>query len=98
MCARRLTRRRRACVLSSGSQTAGLARRGCGTVAGMHPPRVASAAWVFASSPSKVPFYVAGGLLVGWAVLVSAWGFKHHEFPGSVGRARLVMLTSATLV
>jgi plastocyanin len=64
----------------------------------MHPPRVASAAWVFASSPSKVPFYVAGGLLVGWAVLVSVWGFTHHEFPGSVGRARLVMLTSATLV
>ena len=35
----------------------------CGTVALMHPTDVASAARGFASAPSKVPFYVAGGLL-----------------------------------
>jgi plastocyanin len=64
----------------------------------MHPNGVASAAWVFASAPSKVPFYVAGGLLAGWAVVLSATGLRSPEFPGSQGRARLVMLTSAVLV
>lgn len=52
----------------------------------------------FAAAPSKVPFYVAGGLLVVWAVLLAAWGISHAEFPGSPGRARLVMLTSFLLV
>jgi plastocyanin len=64
----------------------------------MYPTRVASAAWVFASSPSKVPFYVAGALLAGWAVGLALTGITHREFPGSAGRARLVMLTSLTLV
>jgi len=31
----------------------------------MHPYGVATAAWVFASTPSKTPFYVAGGVLAG---------------------------------
>jgi plastocyanin len=64
----------------------------------MHPTGVASAAWVFASAPSKVPFYLAGGLLAGWAVLLSAMGLRHPDFPESSGRARLVMLTSGLLV
>jgi len=64
----------------------------------MHPTSVALAAWVFASAPSKVPFYLAGGLLAGWAVLLGAFGVTHPDFPGSPGRARLVMLTSAVLV
>jgi plastocyanin len=64
----------------------------------MHPTGVASAAWVFASAPSKVPFYLAGGLLAGWAVLLGATGITHPDFPGSAGRARLVMLTTALLV
>jgi plastocyanin len=51
-----------------------------------------------AAAPSKVPFYIAGGLLVVWAVLLAAWGISHSEFPGSLGRARLVMLTSFLLV
>jgi plastocyanin len=51
-----------------------------------------------AAAPSKVPFYIAGGLLVVWAVLLAAWGISHAEFPGSPGRARLVMLTSFLLV
>ena len=53
---------------------------------------------MFAAASSKVPFYVAGGLLVVWALLLSAWGISHAEFPGSAGRARLVMLTSFVLV
>ena len=53
---------------------------------------------MLAAAPSKVPFYIAGGLLVVWAVLLAAWGISHAEFPGSLGRARLVMLTSLLLV
>jgi hypothetical protein len=64
----------------------------------MHPTGVASAAWVFAAAPSKVPFYLAGGLLAGWAVLLGATGLRYPEFPGSAGRARLVMLTTGLLV
>ncbi len=68
-----------------------------GTLGHMHPIG-AFAAWVFASAPSKTPFYVAGGALAAWAVLVGAFGFTHPDFPGSVGASRLVMLTSAVLV
>src|SRR5215207_2240643 len=53
---------------------------------------------MFAAAPSKVPFYIAGGLLVVWAVLLAGWGIGHAEFPGSAGRARLVMLASFLLV
>ena len=53
----------------------------------MHPIGVASAAWVFASAPSRVPFYVAGGLLACWAVVLSATGLTHPDFPGSARRA-----------
>ena len=53
---------------------------------------------MLAAAPSKVPFYIAGGLLAVWAVLLSAWGITHADFPGSGGRARLVMLTSVLLV
>jgi plastocyanin len=64
----------------------------------MHPNGVASAAWVFAAAPSKVPFYIAGGLLAGWAVVLAATGLTQPEFPGSPPRERLVMLTSVLLV
>jgi hypothetical protein len=43
---------------------------------------VAIAAWVFASAPSKVPFYLAGGALAAWAVLSSVFGITHPDFPG----------------
>jgi plastocyanin len=53
---------------------------------------------MFAAAPSKVPYYIAGGLLAAWAVLLAVWGISHVEFPGSHGRARLVMLMSFVLV
>ena len=53
---------------------------------------------MLAAAPSKVPYYIAGGLLAAWAVLLAVWGITHTEFPGSPGRARLVVLTSALLV
>jgi hypothetical protein len=64
----------------------------------MHPTGVATAAWVFAAEPSKTPFYLAGGLLAAWAVLLGAFGVSHPDFPGSAAASRLVMLTSAVLV
>ncbi|HEX2016427.1 MAG TPA: hypothetical protein VGN69_07010 [Solirubrobacteraceae bacterium] len=48
--------------------------------------------------PSKTPFYVAGGLLAGWAVLVSVLGMRRADFPGSRAGARAVMAISALLV
>jgi uncharacterized cupredoxin-like copper-binding protein len=51
-----------------------------------------------ASEPSKVPFYVMGGILAAWAVVLSAIGLSQAEFPGSPGRARAVMAISAVLV
>lgn len=53
---------------------------------------------MLAAAPSKVPFYIAGGLLAVWAVLLAVWGISHGDFPGSPGRARMVMLTSVLLV
>jgi plastocyanin len=53
---------------------------------------------MFAAAPSKVPYYIAGGLLALWAVLLAAWGISHADFPGSYGKARLVMFTSFLLV
>jgi plastocyanin len=53
---------------------------------------------MLAAAPSKVPFYVAGGLLAAWAVLLALWGITHEEFPGTTGRARFVIFTSFVLV
>jgi plastocyanin len=64
----------------------------------MHPAGVARAASVIAAAPSKAPFFVAGGLLVAWAVLLGLLGLSHADFPGSEGRARLVMLNTGVLV
>jgi plastocyanin len=53
---------------------------------------------MLAAAPSKVPFYIAGGVLAAWAVLLAAYGISHHEFPGSAARGRMVMLASFLLV
>jgi plastocyanin len=64
----------------------------------MHPVSVASAAWVLAAAPSKVPFYVAGCALVGWALLMAIAGMRRPDFPGSAVAARAIMLASGVLV
>jgi hypothetical protein len=52
-----------------------------------------------AEEPSKTLFYVCGGLLVAWAVIVSTLGIRAHEtFPPSKGAARGVMALSVLLV
>ena len=47
---------------------------------------------------SKTPFFIAAGLLVVWAVLVSAVGIRSERFPSSAGQGRLVIAVSAVLV
>jgi plastocyanin len=53
---------------------------------------------VLAAAPSKVPFYIAGGVLVCWALGVSAVGVRRPAFPGSLRNARFVMLGTVVLV
>ena len=53
---------------------------------------------VFAAAPSKVPFYVAGGALALWAVVIAAFGITRPGFPGSKGGRRGVIAASALLV
>ena len=49
--------------------------------------------------PSKALFYICGGLLAVWALVVSAIGIKAHEtFPSSQGATRGVMGISVVLV
>jgi hypothetical protein len=50
------------------------------------------------AEPSRTPFYVTGGLLAVWAVLISAFGLRKPEFPGGETAARGVMTISAVLV
>ncbi len=50
------------------------------------------------SETSKVPFYVAGGVLAGWAVVVAFLGLRSASFPGNTGGARAVMAISSVLV
>jgi hypothetical protein len=51
-----------------------------------------------ASEPSKVPFYIAGAVLVIWAVSLSAIGLTRPSFPFHERGARGVMLITAVLV
>ncbi|HYF27972.1 MAG TPA: hypothetical protein VD931_19675 [Baekduia sp.] len=47
---------------------------------------------------SKTAFYVAGGVLAGWAVLLSMIGLSRSDWPQNDGAARGVMAISAVLV
>ncbi len=51
-----------------------------------------------AEETSKTPFYLAGGLLALFAVLVSALGIVKHDFASNKGTSRLVMAVAAVLV
>ena len=50
------------------------------------------------AEPSKTLFYVCGGVLAAWAVVLGLVGLRSPDFPGSDGAARGVMLVSAVLV
>jgi plastocyanin len=54
---------------------------------------------LLAAEKSRVPFYVAGGLLASWAVIVSVvLGLRHANFPGGLGGQRTVLAITAVLV
>jgi plastocyanin len=53
---------------------------------------------VLAAEKSKVPFYVAGGVLVVWALAISLGiGMRRSDFPGTVAAQRAIMAISAVL-
>ena len=51
-----------------------------------------------AGEPSKVPFYIAGGVLVLWALGLATVGLTRPAFPNNERGARGVMLISALLM
>ena len=51
-----------------------------------------------ASEPDKVPFYIAGGALALWAVILAAIGLNRPEFPGNLRGQRVVIAISFTLM
>jgi plastocyanin len=54
---------------------------------------------VLAAEKSKVPFYIAGGILVVWALTLSlGLGLRKPDFPGSLAGQRAVMGISVVLV
>jgi hypothetical protein len=61
---------------------------------------IAALAAALAKEPekSKVPFFLVGGGLAAWAVILSAIGLSRPEFPGASVAARGVMAFSALLV
>jgi len=50
-----------------------------------------------AAEPSKVPFYLAGGSLAGWAVVLASLGLTRPSFPYSTGGQWGVILVSLAL-
>jgi hypothetical protein len=53
---------------------------------------------IVATEPSKVPFYIAGGVLAIWAVVLAGIGLTQPAFPGGERGARGVMTISLVLV
>jgi hypothetical protein len=51
-----------------------------------------------AEEPSKTPFYVAGILLVAWALVVATIGIRNERFASEKRVGRAVMAVSAVLV
>jgi hypothetical protein len=44
------------------------------------------------------PFYVAGGCLAAWALIVTAIGVRREDFPATPGATRIVGAISIVLV
>ena len=53
---------------------------------------------VAASTPSKVPFFIAGGAVAAWAVILAAIGLNRPDFPGNLRGQRTVIGITFTLV
>ena len=62
-----------------------------------------TALWVLAAEaakeePSHTAFYMAGGALAVWALVVSALGITQHDFPSGPGGRVAVITLSVILV
>ncbi len=54
---------------------------------------------VLGAEKSKVPFYIAGGVLVAWAFFISMGvGMRRADFPSNLGQQRAVMAVTVVLV
>jgi plastocyanin len=54
---------------------------------------------VLAAEKSRTPFYIAGGVLVAWALILAlALGLRHRAFPGNLAGERVVIAISVVLV
>jgi hypothetical protein len=51
-----------------------------------------------AAEPSKVPFFIAGGALAVWAVVLAGIGLTQPDFPYSERGARSVMALSFVMI
>jgi hypothetical protein len=51
-----------------------------------------------ASEPSKVPFFICGGALAVWAVVLAGIGLSRPEFPNNAGGQRGVIAISFVLI
>jgi hypothetical protein len=54
-------------------------------------------ALIAAAEPSKVPFYIAGGVLASWAVVLAWIGLTRPSFPFDVRGQRRVIAISLLL-
>jgi hypothetical protein len=52
---------------------------------------------LFAAEMSKVPFYIAGSVLVAWAVVLAFLGLRNPTFPGGARGQRGVIALSLVL-
>ncbi|MGZ4183842.1 MAG: hypothetical protein ACXVUE_03700 [Solirubrobacteraceae bacterium] len=53
---------------------------------------------IAASGTSKVPFFLAGGALAAWAVILAAIGLNRPDFPGNLRGQRAVIGITFTLM
>jgi hypothetical protein len=53
---------------------------------------------VLSATVSKVPFYIAGGALAAWAVILAALGLNRPDFPGGLRGQRGVIAISVVLM
>ena len=53
---------------------------------------------IAAAAPSKVPFYIAGGVLVIWAIVLAGLGLSKPSFPFNARGERGVISVSFVLV
>jgi hypothetical protein len=50
------------------------------------------------AEPSKTPFYLLGGLLTAWAIVLAGIGMTQATFPATTGAKRGVIALTAVLV